>query len=83
MAVVVIGGLLSSTLLATFVTPSLYTLLDDLQTKVFRVVGIQPIPRERHTVAAPAAAEVPTKPAPVWLERLRSGDYTTSSSAND
>ena len=32
MAVVVIGGLLSSTFLAIFVTPALYTLLDDLQT---------------------------------------------------
>ena len=36
MAVVVIGGLLSSTLLAIFVTPALYTLLDDLQSMVFR-----------------------------------------------
>src|SRR5438105_13854273 len=34
MAVVVIGGLLSSTLLAVFITPSLYTLLDDLQSKI-------------------------------------------------
>jgi HAE1 family hydrophobic/amphiphilic exporter-1 len=88
MAVVVIGGLLSSTLLATFVTPSLYTLLDDLQSKVFRVAGIQPIPRERYTVEAPEPAPVPvaaapaSKAAPAWLERLRSGDYT-SSSAND
>src|SRR5438309_3824525 len=37
MAVVVIGGLLSSTLLAILVTPSLYTLHDDLQSKVLRV----------------------------------------------
>ncbi len=36
MAVVVIGGLLSSTLLAIFITPSLYTLLDDLQNLVMR-----------------------------------------------
>src|SRR4029077_14210090 len=36
MAVVVIGGLLSSTFLAIFVTPALYTLLDDLQDKVMR-----------------------------------------------
>ena len=36
MAVVVIGGLLSSTLLAVFITPSLYTILDDLQSLVFR-----------------------------------------------
>jgi hypothetical protein len=36
MAVVVIGGLLSSTFLAIFVTPALYTLLDDLQNIVLR-----------------------------------------------
>jgi HAE1 family hydrophobic/amphiphilic exporter-1 len=36
MAVVVIGGLLSSTFLAIFVTPALYTLLDDLQGIVLR-----------------------------------------------
>src|SRR4029077_3504183 len=36
MAVVVIGGLLSSTLLAIFVTPALYTLLDDVQTNIFK-----------------------------------------------
>src|SRR3954451_20485733 len=36
MAVVVIGCLLSSTLLAIFITPSLYTLLDDLQDLVMR-----------------------------------------------
>ena len=36
MAVVVIGGLLSSTFLAIFVTPALYTLLDDLQNLVIR-----------------------------------------------
>ncbi|HYY89495.1 MAG TPA: efflux RND transporter permease subunit, partial [Chloroflexota bacterium] len=36
MAVVVIGGLLSSTFLAVLVTPSLYVLLDDLQTKLTR-----------------------------------------------
>jgi len=81
MAVVVIGGLLSSTVLATLVTPALYTLLDDLQTKVFRVVGIQPIPRERLTLPTadtPKPEPVPAGPArpePVWLQRIRSGDY--------
>ena len=96
MAVVVIGGLLSSTLLATLVTPSLYTLIDDLQTQVFRVVGIQPIPRERHAVgetpvpapqpaaAAAAANGGRTTPEPAWLQRLRSADYAPrGDSAND
>src|SRR5205823_12889236 len=36
MAAGVIGGLLSSTFLAIFVTPALYTLLDDLQRLIFR-----------------------------------------------
>jgi HAE1 family hydrophobic/amphiphilic exporter-1 len=57
MAVVVIGGLLSSTLLAIFVTPSLYTLLDDLQSLVFRRPQLQPIPAER--VAVPTPVPVP------------------------
>src|SRR5207248_5322977 len=63
MAVVVIGGLLTSTFLAIFVTPSLYTLLDDLQSKVFRQRP-EPIPRERLTVPAPAVSE-PAVGAPV------------------
>lgn len=42
MAVVVIGGLLSSTLLAVLVTPSLYTLLDDLQNLVMRKPRLAP-----------------------------------------
>jgi hydrophobic/amphiphilic exporter-1 (mainly G- bacteria), HAE1 family len=45
MAVVVIGGLLSSTFLAIFVTPALYTLLDDLQSKLFRPSRVTPVPR--------------------------------------
>jgi HSP20 family molecular chaperone IbpA len=50
MAVVVIGALLSSTLLTLVVVPSLYTVMDDLQNKLFR--------RGRKTAPAPA---VPTR----------------------
>jgi len=66
MAVVVIGGLLSSTFLAIFVTPALYTLLDDLQRIVVRpkkaavVLEHAPVPvaptPERVPVAAGVAA---------------------------
>jgi hydrophobic/amphiphilic exporter-1 (mainly G- bacteria), HAE1 family len=58
MAVVVIGGLLSSTLLAIFVTPSLYTLLDDLQNKIMRK------PRLAAEVALPHVA-APVAEGPV------------------
>ena len=67
MAVVVIGGLLSSTLLAILVTPSLYTLLDDLQSKVMRQKRIPemqlehvPAPQPEGPVAVPVAAGVAT-----------------------
>src|SRR5438874_6517016 len=54
MAVVVIGGLLTSTFLAIFVTPSLYTLLDDLQGVFFRAPKVAPeVPPERVAVPAP------------------------------
>jgi hydrophobic/amphiphilic exporter-1 (mainly G- bacteria), HAE1 family len=62
MAVVVIGGLLTSTFLAIFVTPSLYTLLDDVQSKLFRPSYPTPqLPAERvavptHAPAVPVAA---------------------------
>ena len=59
MAVVVIGGLLSSTFLAVFVTPALYTLLDDLQGLLFRPSRAVGVPR----VAMPQPAAVP-EPAP-------------------
>jgi hypothetical protein len=59
--VVVIGGLLSSTFLAIFVTPALYTLLDDLQNLVFRTPKVPPVPRERERVAVEPAPS----PAPV------------------
>jgi HAE1 family hydrophobic/amphiphilic exporter-1 len=58
MAVVVIGGLLSSTLLAIFVTPALYTLLDDLQNLVFRTPRLAVAPAARVPAAAPAAVPV-------------------------
>jgi hypothetical protein len=54
MAVVVIGGLLTSTLLAIFVTPSLYTLLDDLQSLIFRPARpVTAVPAERVAVPSP------------------------------
>ncbi|HEY3059856.1 MAG TPA: efflux RND transporter permease subunit [Chloroflexota bacterium] len=68
MAVVVIGGLLSSTLLAMLVTPSLYTLLDDLQSKVMRQKPMPelhlervPAPQTEGPVAVPVAAAVATQ----------------------
>jgi HSP20 family molecular chaperone IbpA len=63
MAVVVIGALLSSTLLTLVVVPALYTVMDDLQTKVFR--------RGRKIAAAPAVASAVEAPA---AEAPASGD---------
>jgi len=56
MAVVVIGGLLSSTFLAIFVTPALYTLLDDLQRLLFRPSPAVSVPRVAVPEPAPAPA---------------------------
>jgi HAE1 family hydrophobic/amphiphilic exporter-1 len=61
MAVVVIGGLLSSTILAIFVTPALYTLLDDLQSLIFRPSRGPKV--EHEPVMVPAG--VPAAPVPV------------------
>lgn len=58
MAVVVIGGLLSSTFLAIFVTPALYTLLDDLQNIIFRTHRTPVVPADRVVVPAPAPVPV-------------------------
>jgi HAE1 family hydrophobic/amphiphilic exporter-1 len=58
MAVVVIGGLLTSTFLAIFVTPSLYTLLDDLQSVFFRSHPAEPVPADRLAVPTPAPVPV-------------------------
>jgi HAE1 family hydrophobic/amphiphilic exporter-1 len=85
MAVVVIGGLLSSTLLAILVTPALYTFLDDLQDLVLKRRRPVVIPRERVTVETPVPAPVPVGAAasavpsgsaePAWLQRLRAGSF--------
>jgi hypothetical protein len=57
---------LTSTFLAILVTPSLYTLLDDLQNLVFRPSHTAPpVPTERHTV--PAAEHAPAAPGPVLV----------------
>jgi HAE1 family hydrophobic/amphiphilic exporter-1 len=73
MAVVVIGGLLTSTFLAIFVTPSLYTLLDDLQNVFFRPSrAAAEVPSER--VAVPAPAPVPVGAA--------AGSYSTVANGN-
>jgi len=59
MAVVVIGGLLTSTFLAILVTPSLYTLLDDLQSVFFRPARVPaPVPTDHVTVPAPEPTPV-------------------------
>jgi hydrophobic/amphiphilic exporter-1 (mainly G- bacteria), HAE1 family len=58
MAVVVIGGLLTSTFLAIFVTPSLYTLLDDLQSKIFRPSRAPALAVE-HVAMPPAPVPAP------------------------
>ncbi len=59
MAVVVIGALLSSTLLTLIVVPALYTVMDDLQNKFSGgkpAATPTPVERERAEVAAPLAA---------------------------
>jgi HAE1 family hydrophobic/amphiphilic exporter-1 len=69
MAVVVIGALLSSTLLTLIVVPSLYTVMDDVQTKLFRrgrkVAAAVPAVAAAVEVAgraAPEHADVPRAP---------------------
>lgn len=46
MAVAVIGGLITSTLLTLIVVPTVYTLLDDLTSMVRRVLGLGPTVQE-------------------------------------
>ncbi|HEY1297942.1 MAG TPA: efflux RND transporter permease subunit [Chloroflexota bacterium] len=65
MAVVVIGALLSSTILTLIVVPSLYTVMDDLQTRLFnrgrksaRAVAPETVVETRPT-GAPAKQDVP------------------------
>ncbi|MGI9146065.1 MAG: efflux RND transporter permease subunit, partial [Chloroflexota bacterium] len=73
MAVVVIGGLLSSTFLAIFVTPALYTLLDDLQSLIFRKPRTAAaVPSTHVTVEAPSVAA--SKPVAVAARSLAIDD---------
>jgi HAE1 family hydrophobic/amphiphilic exporter-1 len=58
MAVVVIGGLLTSTLLTLFVVPAGYTLMDDLQTAIIEVFRRPRVPKPVK-VAKPAARPAP------------------------
>jgi hydrophobic/amphiphilic exporter-1 (mainly G- bacteria), HAE1 family len=75
MAVVVIGGLLTSTFLAIFVTPSLYTLLDDLQSVFFRPARAPvEIPSQRVVVPAPAPARVPATVVAVAANQAPNGN---------
>jgi HAE1 family hydrophobic/amphiphilic exporter-1 len=62
MAVVVIGALLSSTLLTLVVVPSLYTVMDDLQTKLFNR-GHKKTPVVPATAVASASSASPVSPA--------------------
>jgi hypothetical protein len=80
MAVVVIGGLLSSTFLAIFVTPALYTLLDDLQGLLFRPSRATAVPRV--AVAEPAPAPHPA-PALATAASGHNGHGSTGSNGSN
>jgi HAE1 family hydrophobic/amphiphilic exporter-1 len=56
LATVIIGGMLSSTLLSLFVVPCMYTYFDDLQGLLLRLWGWRPF-RRRAPVAAGAPAD--------------------------
>jgi HSP20 family molecular chaperone IbpA len=71
MAVVVIGALLSSTVLTLVIVPSLYTIIDDLQTRLF---GTR---RKSWEVAAPASA-LP-QPQPAAVPATSNGVHTNGS----
>src|SRR5579864_8373434 len=76
MAVVVIGGLLTSTFLAIFVTPSLYTLLDDLQGLFFRPARLAAaeVPSGRVAVPTPAPVPVPAVAGTVAMADAHPGN---------
>jgi HAE1 family hydrophobic/amphiphilic exporter-1 len=60
MATVIIGGMLSSTLLSLVVVPCMYTYFDDLQSLLLRIIRWRPVlPRLRlgRRTAAPASPE--------------------------
>jgi hypothetical protein len=81
MAVVVIGGLLTSTFLAIFVTPSLYTLLDDLQSVFFKpATHAAPIPAQRLAAPKPVPAAVAAGPIAASTTRAHTGTGHTNGS---
>jgi hypothetical protein len=62
MATVMIGGMISSTLLSLLVVPCMYTYFDDLQTLIKRVWGWRPSRLLRRAPAeAPVAASLAEK----------------------
>jgi HAE1 family hydrophobic/amphiphilic exporter-1 len=65
MAAVIIGGMLSSTLLSLLVVPCMYTYFDDLQSLIIAIWHWRPF-RSRKKVAPPPPAETaePAHPAP-------------------
>ena len=73
MAAVIIGGMLSSTLLSLLVVPCMYTYFDDLQAFIGRVWRWRPFrSRRRPAPSIPAAEQVDT-PAPRHLEEVGAG----------
>jgi HAE1 family hydrophobic/amphiphilic exporter-1 len=63
MAAVIIGGMLSSTLLSLLVVPCMYTYFDDLQSLIIAIWHWRPF-RSRKKVAAPPPMHGPAVPAP-------------------
>ncbi|MES2743043.1 MAG: efflux RND transporter permease subunit [Pseudomonadota bacterium] len=59
MAITVIGGLITSTLLSLLVVPAVFTYIDDLEHLMKRLMG----KLRRHPGAAPAAPRAPAAPA--------------------
>jgi HAE1 family hydrophobic/amphiphilic exporter-1 len=59
MATVIIGGMLSSTLLSLFVVPCMYTYFDDLQGLIGRVWRWRPFRPRQRPAPTPARAPLP------------------------
>jgi HAE1 family hydrophobic/amphiphilic exporter-1 len=64
MAVVIIGGVISSTLLSLLLVPVMYTLLEDAKLQVGRLVGWRPAWRQRAPQAVPTDVVAPGHTAP-------------------
>jgi hydrophobic/amphiphilic exporter-1 (mainly G- bacteria), HAE1 family len=64
MAVVIIGGVISSTLLSLLLVPVMYTLLEDAKLQVGRLVGWRPAWRRRTPQAVPTDVVAPGHAAP-------------------